>query len=296
MGRGRRLQVLRRLIQVTVLVGIFLVPALGRYQALRNQRDQVGIQAELGPRLLDRILGEVRDPEPYTAAVRGSTWTARVGELVVSDPLAGADFAAATGNLLDPFLWTIWLPVLATLLLGRVFCGWMCPADVFFELGSRLRDVARIETDVRFSRRTKYALLALGLASSWWLGTQTLAELYPPRLLAGEAYGWVWYHRFSAGAWFLLAVLTFEVFVSRRFWCRYVCPGGALYSALGSRRRVRLHVDHSTCDGCRECEWACEFGLKPQAHDVGPECNNCGACLPVCHVDALRIQGGGFEV
>lgn len=286
----------RRALQVFVLLGLFLIPALGRYQALRNQRDEVGISRELGPRLVHLALGDVGNPEPYTTALRGSVWTLRVGDMVISDPLAGLDFVAASGELLDPFLWSLLLPLVATLLLGRVFCGWVCPADLLFEVGSRVRAFAGIETDVRFSRSTKFALLALGAGLSAWLGTQTLAELYPPRLVSGEIYGWIWYHRVGVGAWFLLLVLAFEVFVSARFWCRYVCPGGALYVGLARFRRVRLQVDHAACDACRDCEDVCEFGLKPFAKDVGPECNLCGECLPVCHVDALEIRTEGFPV
>jgi ferredoxin-type protein NapH len=279
-----------------VLLALFLVPTLGRYQALRNQNDATGIEGELGPRLVHGLLADWRNPEPVTAAVRGSVWTLRVGNVVLSDPLAGADFLAATGALTDPFLLSILLPVLLTLLLGRVFCGWICPADLLFEAGSRVRDWAGIETDVSFSRTTKYAVLAVGLASSAWLGTQSLAEIYPPRLVSGEIYGWIWYHRFGVGAWFLVFLLALEVFVSRRFWCRYVCPGGALYCLLGSRRRLRLEVERPLCDGCGDCLPACEFGLKPMGRDVGPECNNCGACLPTCHSQALSLRWKGFGV
>ena len=283
------IRVARRACQLLVLAALFVIPTLGRYQALRNQSDQVGIERELGPRVLDMALKDMRNPEPITAALRGSVWTLRAGTVVISDPLAGADFAAASGAWLDPFLLTILVPVVLTLLLGRMFCGWVCPADLLFELGTHLRRFARVDTDVHFSRRTKYAVLLVGLAISAYLGSQTMAEIYPPRLVSGEIYGWIWYHRFGLGAWFLLAIVAFEVFVSERFWCRYACPGGALYTMLSRWRVVRLQVDRPACDGCRECEWVCEFGLKPEAKDVGPECNNCGECLPVCHTGALSI-------
>lgn len=286
---GRWIRITRRLSQLLVLVALFVIPALGRYQALLNQSDQVGIQRELAPRMVGKVLGDVADPEPYTTALRGSVWTLRAGSLVISDPLAGADFGAATGNWMDPFLLTILIPVFLTLLLGRMFCGWVCPADLLFEVGGMLRRFARVDTDVRFSRRTKYAVLGVGLVISAYFGTQTMAEIYPPRLVSGEIYGWIWYHRFGLGAWFLLAIVAFETFVSERFWCRYACPGGALYSLLSRWRVVRLQVERANCDGCRECEWVCEFGLKPEAKDVGPECNNCGECLPVCHTGALSI-------
>jgi ferredoxin-type protein NapH len=149
---------------------------------------------------------------------------------------------------------------------------------------------------VRFSRRTKYAVLGVGVLGSLLMGAQTLAEVYPPRLLSGELYSWVWYHRFGVGGWFLLAILAFEIFVSKRFWCRYACPGGALYVLLSHWRLLRLKVARDACDACRDCEPVCEFGLKPEAKDVGPECNACGECLPVCHSSALDLSAGKVHV
>jgi len=96
----------------------------------------------------------------------------------------------------------------------------------------------------------------------------------------------------GAGAWLLLVVVAFEVFVSRRFWCRYVCPGGALYSLLGRFRLVRLDVVESSCTSCEKCEPVCEFGLDPSKGHLPMECNNCGLCIRACAPRALIFKLG----
>jgi NapH/MauN family ferredoxin-type protein len=290
-GPGRPLQAARRGVQLAVLLGLFAVPSLSLYDTMRNQRDEARIASRWDTRAIDRAVRPLEDASVYTRAVRGSVWTLKLQspehELVVSDPLAALDFALAARELWDPFLLTALLPLLLSLVLGRVFCGWICPADVLFELGSRLRDRAGIERDVPLSPRIKYVVLGLGALASLGYGSQVFALFYPPRLLSSELYLWVSFGSFASGAWFLLAIVAIEVFVSRRFWCRSVCPGGALYSLLGRHRLVRLKVSAGACTGCERCQPVCEFGLDPMRGAIGQECNNCGLCVRACAPKAL---------
>lgn len=286
-GGGLGLQVVRRTLQVGVLVLLVVIPTLSLYDNLRNQHDQVGIEARWDTHLVHRLVEDLDEPSSVTQSVRGSVWTLKAGDLVISDPLAVVDFIGASRVLFDVFLITALIPVLASLLLGRVFCGWLCPADLLFELGSKIRGWAGIETDVHFSRVTKFAILVLGLAAGVVLGTQMFAEIYPPRIIGAELYLWITFGVLGAGAWFFLALVAFEIFVSRRFWCRYVCPGGALYSWLGRWRILRLTLIAPACTDCTKCNTACEFGLDPMHGRFGQECNNCGLCIRACAPGAL---------
>jgi ferredoxin-type protein NapH len=286
-GEGRGLQVTRRSIQISVLILLVLIPVLSLYDGLRNQRDEIGIEARWDTRMVHGLVGEMEEPERVTQAVRGSVWTLKTGDLVISDPLAVADFVGASHVLLDAFLLTALIPVVLSLLLGRVYCGWICPADLLFEVAGRARALAGIETDVRFPRRLKFAILGLGIVAAAALGTQVFPEIYPPRIVSGELYLWITFGAFGAGAWFLLLVVAFEIFVSRRFYCRYVCPGGALYSILGRWRLLRLKVDTNSCTRCGLCTPACEFDLDPMNGRMGQECNNCGLCVRACAPGSL---------
>ncbi|MCP3962269.1 MAG: 4Fe-4S binding protein [bacterium] len=291
-GGARKVQVLRRTLQLLVLALLFAIPTLSLYDNLRNQRDEVGIQSRWDTRLVHRLVADLEEPKALTQAVRGSVWTFKAGELVISDPLAVVDFVAASRVPWDRFLITALLPVLLSLLLGRVFCGWLCPADLLFELAGKARNWAGIKTDVTFSRGTKTAVLAAGVVAAVILGNQVFAEIYPPRIVGAELYLWITFGTFGAGAWFFLALIAFEIFVSRRFWCRYVCPGGALYALLGRYRLLRLEVDPVACTECRLCNVSCELGLDPMGGRFGQDCNNCGLCVRACGHDALNWRLG----
>ena len=94
---------------------------------------------------------------------------------------------------------------------------------------------------------------------------------------------------FGAGAVFFVATLLFDLLVARRGFCRYLCPGGALYSLLGRYRLVRIRRVVETCNDCAKCNAVCEFGLDPLRDGFGQECTNCAACIAVCPTDALTF-------
>jgi ferredoxin len=93
------------------------------------------------------------------------------------------------------------------------------------------------------------------------------------------------------GAYVILAICAIELFVSKRWWCRYICPGGALYSLLGRFRVVRVVRNEKNCVQCGECVRACQFDLRPMLVQItGMECTNCGSCVRACHDDALSFR------
>ncbi len=200
----------------------------------------------------------------------------------------------------------------ASVLLGRVFCGYLCPVHLLLEGVERLRELisrlfgVRLH-DVQFRHRTKYLVLAAGLVLTAVAGVQLLPLIYPPRVLAQEVFMAAFYGALGWGIWLLGFIVVFEILVSRRWWCRYICPGGALWSLLGRFRLVRIHKDADTCDRCGDCIGACPFGLNPMVEDPGQECDNCGLCRRACaqHFDhranalgvrvALRWSTEGYE-
>ncbi|MEE9519506.1 MAG: 4Fe-4S binding protein, partial [bacterium] len=68
------------------------------------------------------------DPADDLDAVKGNTWSGSFWGLKLSDPLAALGQMAAGLTLHQPFLLTALIPVILTVLLGRFYCGWICPA------------------------------------------------------------------------------------------------------------------------------------------------------------------------
>jgi len=236
----------------------------------------------------------VSDPETQLDAIKGTTWSGTVFGLKLSDPLSLVGQIAASLNIYWPFVLTALIPIVVTVLLGRIFCGWICPASFIYELNETLSGWLRKSGvplgERHFDRRFKYLVLIIGFVLSAVTGSVVYAAIYPPALVGREIYYGIAQAGFGAGAVFFLGTLLFDLLVARRGFCRYLCPGGALYSLLGRFRLVRIQRDVVACNDCQKCDVVCEFGLAPMTDGFGQECNNCTACIAVCPVDALKFE------
>lgn len=233
------------------------------------------------------------DPQNDLDLIKGTTWSGTIFGVKLTDPLAVVGQAAAGLTVHWPFVLTALIPVVLTVLFGRFFCGWICPATLVYELNDNLatwlRRAGLPVSRRRLDRRLKYLVLGVGAAISALTGMVAYAAVYPPAILGRELYYGIAAGGFGGGTVFFLLTLLFDVLVARRGFCRYVCPGGALYSLLGRYRVLRIRREVAECNDCAKCNAVCQFGLAPLHDDFGQECNNCSACIAVCPTDALRF-------
>ena len=236
----------------------------------------------------------VNDPEHDLDAIKGTTWSATIFGLKLSDPLSVVGQISAGLDIYSPFLITALIPIIITLIFGRIFCGWICPATLLYELNTNFAawlHRAGLPTGNRhFDRRLKYLVLVVGGILSMVTGSVLFAAIYPPAIIGREIYYAIALGGFGAGAVFFVLTLLFDLMVARRGFCRYVCPGGALYSLLGRYRLFRIQRKADSCNDCAKCTAVCEFELDPMRDGFGQECNNCTACIAVCPTDALVFK------
>ena len=234
------------------------------------------------------------DPAEGLDAIKGSTWSGSLFGLQLSDPLAVVGQSAAGKTFYWPFIVTALIPIAFTLLLGRFYCGWICPATFIYELndnlGTWLRKAGLPIGRRKLDTRLKYVVLGVGIILSALTGSVLFAAMYPPAIIGREIYYAIALTGFGAGAVFFLLTLLFDLMIARRGFCRYLCPGGALYSLLGRFRLVRIQRKVETCNDCAKCNAVCQFGLDPLHDNFGQECNNCTACIAVCPTDALLFR------
>lgn len=180
-----------------------------------------------------------------------------------------------------PLLVVAGTTVILTLILGRVWCGWVCPVNTVLD---RTRFIGAIDRGGRLSdrwRMLKYVLLIL-IAIASFLG------------LLRPAMDWMGKHPIAVG---ISIVLLFAAIVSLNyiadlFWCRYLCPLGGAVAFLSKiapmRRIVRTH-----CNDCAVCVDACAMGaIDPKrgfVNDPG-ECTVCFDCLTACTSSSNGFQ------
>ncbi len=314
------LQWLRHAVQLLVIAFMLLTPCLMHYRVLLESNRIESVRMQEDKTLADQIVifldnrfrgSSVKDLEDSTmnreaalaalGKVQGNHWSARLFGVSLTDPLAAAESFYATGTFTVTLLMGMLIPVLATMLLGRVFCSWICPAGLLFEVGDQLRRLLHrfhAGHSLTFWRGNKHVLLLVGLAMSAVIGLPLLGYLYPPAIVGRESHRLVDFLMtgatvggvaLTAASVLLLGVVLFEVFVSRRAWCRYFCPGGALYSVLGVRRVVRLRNDTDVCTQCSDCVSACPMGLNPMKNKFGGECDLCLECRSACGSRSLKL-------
>ncbi|MFH1982108.1 MAG: 4Fe-4S binding protein [Pseudomonadota bacterium] len=247
------------------------------------------------------------------------------------DPLAGAAASLSARHLIVAF-WPALLVVVFTVVLGRFFCGYLCPMGTTIDLvesaGARRGRPLNAPDTWRRWRPVKFHALAfllgtaaLGvsfvfLASPLALITRFYGNLVMPVVAAaadgllGLAADWpeplrvdglamlqVPVHRF-AHQWFLVVFFVAVFAASRlapRFWCRYLCPAGAVLALCSHRPMVRRRVSDA-CVDCGQCQRQCPMGAiddndpRQTAHGA---CITCQQCVAVCPVTAVGFAPGG---
>jgi ferredoxin-type protein NapH len=179
---------------------------------------------------------------------------------------------------------------------GRAYCAWVCPINLVTDWAFWLR--TRLRIPVAWQPRKGIRLWILGTLLAVSAVTGTIAwELVNPITLL---------HRglvFGLGlAWLVvLAVFLFDLAVSRRGWCSYVCPVGAFYGLVGTASLLRVNArNRASCTDCGDCYRVCPEphvlvpALKPDSPAASivvksGDCTNCGRCLDVCGEDVFRF-------
>ena len=223
----------------------------------------------------------------------GATGSARVLGIDLVDPLLTAGVWLARGG--RPGLVAAALPVLLlVVVLGRFFCGWLCPYLPLLALSNSVRwALGKLGVpllDLRLPGWIRFAVLGTVLAGSSALGVQLAALVYPPALLARTAYRLAFGLGLGGGTTVLVAVWLFDTTISRAGFCRSLCPGGALFSLLGVASPVRVQRVASSCTDCTACDVVCNLGQRPMSDLVDAGCDRCGRCVAVCPTQALSLS------
>ncbi|HHQ13611.1 MAG TPA: 4Fe-4S binding protein, partial [Chromatiales bacterium] len=134
----------------------------------------------------------VSDPAEQLDAIKGTTWSGNFFGLKLSDPLAALGQIAAGRSIYPPFLVSALIPIGLTIVFGRFFCGWICPATFLYELNTNFgalltRFGFRLHRR-RFDRRLKYGVLAIGVLLAAMTGSVVMAAIYPPAIIGRELY------------------------------------------------------------------------------------------------------------
>lgn len=262
--------------------------------------------------------------------VQPSVGLDRVALLMRLDPLAGISSGLATRRILTAF-WPAAIMLLLSLILGRFWCGWLCPLGSLIDWVAPRR-ASQKKVGGRW-RTVKYVLLFLTIFGALW-GSLTLLALDPLSIFtraistvalpsfswllsriqallyqtgrldwmvtaldqftrnALPGYGQAYYAGTLLAIGLLVAILGLN-WVALRFWCRYLCPLGSLYALLGKISWLKRQVTMD-CIVCARCKDACPMGTIDGEREYASdsgECILCYDCAAECPTDAIAFQG-----
>lgn len=281
---GKRYQLVRKLF---LSFSVLLTVGLPLWHLRALEVEGAGLAAGTRWSTVSRFLPAT--PPPFLGAPT-SVW---VGVFELVDPLealATALFRGANWNL----VWTVLPGVVLVVVFGRFFCGWACPylpvlatANAARWLLSRL---GLPTADVKLPRVTSRVVLVGVLIVGSVLGVQLVPLVYPPAVIGREAFRAVFYGSLGAGSLLVLTAFLFDTFVSRAGFCRSLCPGGAMFSVLGSASPIKVVNDRSKCTDCTVCDVICNLGQSPMTNTLDSGCERCGKCVASCPTKALSFK------
>jgi polyferredoxin len=201
---------------------------------------------------------------------------------------------------------TILLAAVATALLARkAFCSWICPVGTLSRglewLGRRTlwrRGFPAVPRGLDLALASvKYLLLAFFLKTVLTLPVEGIVEfMRGPYNLAVDAKMLRFFGDLSITGAVVLGALALLSLGVKHFWCRYLCPYGALLGLASFLSPLSIRRDPETCNDCRACTRACpvEIPVHARLRVLTPECTGCMSCVAACTVpDCLGVTRKG---
>ena len=193
--------------------------------------------------------------------------------------------------------------IIITIILGRFFCGWICAFGTYNDLLHLLsKNVFKINFKVdekldAILKYVKYVVLLVLIVVVMTLGSKVLDTTSPwgafaqltdfPQVLSDYPIGVI-----------LLLLISIGAFFVERFFCRYLCPLGAIFNIFSKVGILKIKKPSDKCGKCRLCTNTCSMGLGLYKVEsvCGGDCINCLKCIETCPRNNTKVNVLGGNV
>ncbi len=183
-----------------------------------------------------------------------------------------------------------------SLIFGKSFCSWMCPIGFISEsiadfseniqrkLFKRTLKIPKF-LDVPL-RGLKYLILFFFVYAIFFAMTSEALKAFldSPFNIMSDVKMWYFFANISEFALIVISALFILSIIFRNFWCRYLCPYGALLGLFSILSPNKISRVPKNCIDCGLCAKACPSGIKVDEITtvVSDECSTCMSCVDVC--------------
>lgn len=214
----------------------------------------------------------------------------------------GAMQSVASGRHMSFSFYAVGIILALGVMLGRAICGFLCPFGLIQEIIYLIKAPKfKLPKPLRYLKYLVLlvfvVLLPALLVDMTKLGKPWFCQYICPAgtLEAGiplvitdqvlrKGLGLLFFTKLSI----LIVVLILCIFVYR-FFCKALCPLGALYGLLNKISLLHLECDKTKCNECGKCKSVCLMDVDPSKQSRSSECILCGRCTHECSQHALRI-------
>ncbi len=230
------------------------------------------------------------------------------------------------------FFWPLLLLVPVTFLFGRLFCGWICPMGGCLDLFGRYSRARAPAPEGPFYRTKELVLVVLLASSVFTLDMAGIFDplsilirslamgIVPPleraatvffdtayrmgdpvRSVTEPLYGFLHdrilsfsppvFRQVPLFLTLFIGIIVLELY-ERRFWCRNLCPLGALHGWISFLSPLGLKVKSDPCSGCSDCSKVCRMGaldMGSKATIRTADCTLCYDCVDECPEKAISL-------
>jgi polyferredoxin len=191
--------------------------------------------------------------------------------------------------------------LIMSLVFGKIFCSWLCPigfiSEVLGDLGDkifrrRLLLPKTLDWPLRF---VKYLLLGFFVYIIFFTMTKLALQTFldSPYNLTADIKMYYFFAEITPFALTVIVALVLLSILIRGFWCRYLCPYGALLGILSLLSPQKIKRNSTTCIDCGKCAKVCPSLIKVDKISTvwSDECTSCLACVDACPVaDTLEVK------
>ncbi len=181
--------------------------------------------------------------------------------------------------------------MLMSLLLKKAFCSWLCPVGTLSEqiwklgrrvFGRNLHPPKWLDIPLR---GLKYLLLGFFVFVIGAMSAEAIRDfMSTPYGLVADVKMLNFFRDIGQTAAIVIGLLALLSMLIQNFWCRYLCPYGALLGIASLLSPVKIRRDAEACIDCGKCARACPSSLAVdqlvQIRSV--ECTACMACVAAC--------------